>query len=50
MRRRSYANLQAGEGRLDALQAQMHAIAANAAGGRVILMNEALVYTRAISE
>ena len=40
-----FANLQAGEGRLDALQAQMHAIAANAAGGRVILMNEALVYT-----
>ena len=40
-----FANMQAGEERLDALQAQMHASRRRCAGGRVIMMNEALVYT-----
>ena len=40
-----FSNMQAGEERLDALGTQMRATAANAEGGRVIVMNEALVYT-----
>ena len=39
-----FSNMQAGEERLDALGTQMRATAANAEGGRVIVMNEALVY------
>ena len=38
-------NLEAAAARLDELARQMHAAAENAQGGRVILMNEALVYT-----
>ena len=38
------ANLEAVEGELDALKAQMNEIAGDARGNRVILMNEALIY------
>ena len=40
-----FSNMQAGEERLDALETQMRSVAADAEGGRVIIMNEALVYT-----
>ena len=40
-----FSNMQAGEERLDALETQMRSVSADAEGGRVIIMNEALVYT-----
>ena len=39
-----FCNMPAGEERLDALETQMRSVAADAEGGRVIIMNEALVY------